>query len=339
MCEGRPVKSQEKMKVLFVSSGNGNEGISPLIKNQGESLINSGVLLDYFAINGKGLKSYLKGILRLRRYLLNNVYNILHAHYGLSAIVALIARRNEKLVVSFMGDDILGSRNIDGKIARFSKLISLININLAKHFYTAVVVKSEEMHKRIGKKTKSCIIPNGVDLSVFKPGDKISARNVVGWDQSLKHVIFISDPDRLEKNYALAGVSIEKLNDPLVDFHVVKEIPNNQLQYYYNAADCLVLSSLHEGSPNVIKEAMACNCPIVCTSVGDVAWVLGNTEGCFQSDFDPVDFTGKIRLALRYAEDKGRTNGRERIIKLGLDSESVAKRIVEIYHQILRNEN
>jgi glycosyltransferase involved in cell wall biosynthesis len=90
-----------------------------------------------------------------------------------------------------------------------------------------------------------------------------------------------------------------------------------------------------EGSPNVIKEAMACNCPIVATDVGDIRWVLGETEGCYISSFDTKEFADKIRLALKYSETVGRTNGMKRIQELGLDSETIAKRIIDIYKKAL----
>jgi glycosyltransferase involved in cell wall biosynthesis len=102
-----------------------------------------------------------------------------------------------------------------------------------------------------------------------------------------------------------------------------------------NASDVLILSSLHEGSPNVIKEAMACNCPIVTTNVGDVKWVLDNTDGCYISSFDPKEYVEKIKLALEFSEKNGRTKGRDRIIELGLDSVTIAKKIINVYQKVL----
>ena len=320
------------MKVLFVSSGNSNEGISPIIKNQGNSLISLGISLDYFTVTGKGLKNYIKGIFILKNYLLKNRYDIIHAHYGLSAIVALIARRKEKIVVSFMGDDLLGSRNSVGKITFFSKLLSLVNKNLSKHNYDAIIVKSEEMLCQFVKSSKFFLIPNGVNLTEFLPVNRELAYEKTCWDSGRKHVVFISDPKREEKNYSLASASVVELDDPTIELHIVNNIPNSQLVFLYSAADCIILTSFHEGSPNVIKEAMACNCPIVSTDVGDVKWLLDGIEGCYITSNDQNDVADKIRKALDF---KGKTRGREKLISLGLDSEHIAKRIIKVYEEVI----
>jgi teichuronic acid biosynthesis glycosyltransferase TuaC len=121
--------------------------------------------------------------------------------------------------------------------------------------------------------------------------------------------------------------------------HVINCVSIDELKYFYSAADLLLLTSFHEGSPNVIKEAMACNCPIVSTNVGDVPEVIGKTEGCFLASFDPIDVAEKMRFALEFAQTKGRTNGRQRIIELGLDSETVSAKIIEVYNKVLNIEN
>ena len=96
----------------------------------------------------------------------------------------------------------------------------------------------------------------------------------------------------------------------------------------------MVLTSFHEGSPNVIKEAMACNCPIVATNVGDVEFIIGDTKGCYISDFDANDVAEKIKLALEFGK---KTEGRNRIIEFGLDSRSVARKIIRVYKQVLKS--
>ena len=93
------------MKILFVSSGNSQNGISPIIKNQGESIVKAGIELEYFLIKGKGIKGYFKSIFTLRKHLKNNTYDIVHVHYSLSAIVASLAGA-KPLIVSLMGSDV-----------------------------------------------------------------------------------------------------------------------------------------------------------------------------------------------------------------------------------------
>ena len=102
-----------------------------------------------------------------------------------------------------------------------------------------------------------------------------------------------------------------------------------------NASDCVLLTSFSEGSPQFIKEAMACNCPIVTTNIGDVNWVLGNTDGCYLTSFKPEDVAEKIILAIEFRETHGHTRGRERIIELGLDSETIAGKIISVYNEVL----
>ncbi|KKQ79249.1 MAG: Glycosyl transferase group 1, partial [Candidatus Daviesbacteria bacterium GW2011_GWA1_38_7] len=115
------------MNILFISSGNALNGISPLVENQGKSLIEFGHQVDFFTIQGKGLKGYLKAILNLRKYLKSKKYQLIHAHYGLSGIIALLSNRGFPMVVSFMGDDLLGSNRDDGTITKLSKWMVKLN--------------------------------------------------------------------------------------------------------------------------------------------------------------------------------------------------------------------
>jgi glycosyltransferase involved in cell wall biosynthesis len=112
-------------------------------------------------------------------------------------------------------------------------------------------------------------------------------------------------------------------------------VAHNDVPKYLNEADVLVFPSYMEGSPNVIKEAMACNCPIVSTDVGDVSWVFGKTKGCYLASFDPADFAEKLKEAISFAQTKGRTKGRQRIVNLSLDMATVAKRLKSIYNKCI----
>jgi glycosyltransferase involved in cell wall biosynthesis len=326
------------MRVLFICSGTSKDGIGSIVLNQGESLRAQESDIDYFTISGKGFLSYFKHLFKLKSHLLKNSYHIIHAHYGLCGIIAAIARkRKTKLIISYMGADLLGGRKKNGEMVFSENLLVGVNQYFAKHA-DYVIVKSKEMFNKVHQINKS-VIPNGVDLNKFNNCDKYFALKKVVWDPKFKHILFMSDKNRKDKNYKLLEAAMKHLKIANLHLHSIENVPHDKVQYFFNAADVCILTSYSEGSPNVIKEAMACNCPTVSTDVGDVREVFGNTEGYYISSFDPADVAEKIQLALEFAQAKGRTNGRERIIELGLDSETIAGKIISVYNAVLKIEN
>lgn len=307
------------MKVLFVSSGNSPDGISPIVRSQGESLKRNGIDLDYFTIVGKGTKGYLKNILRLRKFLGSKNYDLIHAHYSLSSIVASLSCKLP-MVVSLMGSDT--------HMSFFWK--SIIKV-FYRFRWKLTIVKSGRMKKNISL-DNAVVIPNGVDFELFKPIEKNIAKMKVGFNDKRRHIIFVANPERPEKNYPLAKKAIELINNDSVELNAVSNVDQNIIPYYMNATDILLLTSLWEGSPNVIKEAMACNCPIVSTDVGDLKEVLGNTEGCYITSYDPKDVADKIKKALDFGQ---KTDGREKIKHL--DEKIIAEKIIQLYTEILND--
>jgi teichuronic acid biosynthesis glycosyltransferase TuaC len=311
------------MKVLFVSSGNSQFGISPIVKRQGDSLLSYGIDVHYFRIVGKGLIGYLSNLKALKSLIRKINPEIVHAHYSLSAFLTTLARPNH-LVVSLMGSDV--------KSTGISKLIIKI---FSKYSWDHTIVKSIDMKKTLGLRNPS-VIPNGIDINAFFSLSKTECRIILDWCQSAKHVLFAASPSRPVKNFDLAKKSFNllKLTTEDLILHTLENVPPKEVPIWLNAADLILLTSLWEGSPNIIKEAMTCNCPIVATDVGDVSLLFGKEPGHYLTSFDPEDVAKKLKMALDFSEYAGRTNGRERIMNLKLDSDSIAHRIIEVYSHV-----
>ena len=154
----------------------------------------------------------------------------------------------------------------------------------------------------------------------------------MGFDEGRKYIIFVSNPARGEKNYSLAQEAVKLLDDSDVELVPVYDRTHDEVVEYMCAADALIMTSLSEGSPNVIKEAMACNCPLVVTDVGDVRWVTEGVEGTYVADtYQPEEMASLLNEALQFGK---RTTGRERILRLGLSTEAVARRILAVYDSV-----
>lgn len=309
------------MKVLFISSTTKKGIPSPLIVNQAESIKSEGVDVDFFSIKEKGIKGYIKSIFKLRKFVKKRSYDIYHAHYGLSAIVATFAGL-KPLVVSLMGSDVKeGGWQL--------KLIKLMK----KYYWKATIAKSNELANIVGS-NKVSIIPNGVNIELFHPIDQNKAKKALNLPDNKKHMFFAANPTRPEKNFQLAKNAFTKLGREDWDLIVMENIPHEKVPLYMNASDIVLLSSLWEGSPNVIKEALACNKVIVATKVGDIEWLFKNVNGVFLSELDLSSYTNQLQNACDYLNNSGTSSGRERIIELGLAHNIVAQKIISIYKDI-----
>jgi teichuronic acid biosynthesis glycosyltransferase TuaC len=311
------------MKVLFVRSG--NSGIDPISTRQGESLRKAGVEILYYDVTGKGLAGYLKNLPSLRRYVKETGTELIHAHYSLSGFIAALSCSRRKVVTSLMGSDVLESNFFMLSVTRF----------FSRYLWDLTIVKTTGIKERLGVRN-AVVIPNGIDLELFVPKDKVQSQMLLGWASDKKHVLFCSDPRRIEKNYSLAQKALAKVSENISgkspEIHFLSGVSPEEVVNYYNAADLLLVTSTHEGSSNTIKEAMACNCPVVTTDTGDARQVIADTEGCFVTSFDPDDVASAIIRALNYGR---RTDGRAKVKHLS--SESIARQISGLYGGLLKN--
>ena len=309
------------MKVLFVCSGNSKNGVSTIVEKQAESLIKVGCNVDILPIKERGIFGYIKYIPIIRKKAKNGAYDLIHAHFVLSAFAVTMSLSRIPIIVSLMGSDVFLHKKIK-PIIKF----------LCYFIWDAVIVKSEEMQSYL-KYKNAVVLPNGVDLSLFKPIKKEFAVKEIGFKNDKKNIIFFADPLRKEKNFKLAKHAYDLLNDKNIILQVIYNKNISDIPFYLNAADVLLLTSLHEGSPNVIKEAMACNLPIVSVDVGDVKTIISDIEGCYISKNNPIDLCENLKKALQTR----RTEGRKRIIELGLDSKEIAHKLNHIYIRVVSN--
>jgi teichuronic acid biosynthesis glycosyltransferase TuaC len=322
------------MKVLFLYRGKNASGDNRVVVTQGKSLEARGADIEYFALTGRGPGAYLRSLSAIRKQLRSGGADLIHAHYGFSGIAGLLTAGGRSLIVSFMGSDLLGSHTPDGKIKILSRLMIFLHRFLARYFYSLVIVKSAEMQGKLSKNTRLAVIPNGVDFGVFKPVERALARRQLNLDQDECIVLFPADPDNPEKNFALASAAVERLRAKGFRLLDINNAGREEMNLLYNAADLLLITSFHEGSPNIVKEAMASCCPVVSTAVGDIAWLFGDQAGHYLSGFDAEETADKIEEAARFRKEFAFTEGRSRIAELGLDAERIAGIIMGHYSRL-----
>ena len=308
-------------------------GYGSFVQTQMESLRSLGVEFDTLFIDGRSSRwNYLRGIGQMRAMLRQKRYDLVHAHFGLSGWVAR-CQLGVPVVVSFMGDDVLGRPRRDGSITPYGRFLQASSYLLAR-MVTASIVKSAEMKSRL-RLASAEVIPNGVDFSAFRPIDRNEARRELGLDPQKKYVLFPYDPAEQRKRYDLiqAAVAQAQASDPAIEILHVRGAPRRQMPLYMNAADVLVLASIFEGSPNAVKEAMAVNLPVVAVDVGDVRELIGQTDGCYVVPREAQPMAEKI---VEVCREPRRTRGREAIARLSI--EKVAERVVAVYARVTSGE-
>lgn len=313
------------MKVLFVSSGMKGE-VNSIIKNQGESLRRAGVDLDFYMVSSRGIIGYLHNIKPLRNKIRKGGYDVVHAHYAFTAYLVSLATIGLRtpLVVSLMGSDIWRHKWYPFIVRTFAAIKP----------WNIVIVKSAEMRTRVGI-SRAIVVPNGVDMDKFRPKHKNECQKLLSWDLRKVHILMPANPQDPRKNGPLAMESIKLLNESGkydIEFHGMVGVPNEQTPIWYNSADVVVLPSLYEGSANAVKEAMACNRPLVTTDMGDCRERIEGVEGCYvATTYEIKEFAALIRMAMEFGKQ---TNGRERLLADGIADWQIAARLIAIYKQV-----
>jgi len=258
-------------------------------------------------------------------------FDVVNGHYGLWCLVARL-QWTTPVVASYLGDDVLGTIITRGEYSSKGNFVAFISHKLC-YFVDAVTVKSKQMKQRLGgPQEKVFVIPDGVNFAQFYPMPRSEVRATLGWDQDRYYVLFANNPEIPVKNFAMAQAAVDILRAKGIDVELVVAtgLSHDTVMQYTNASNALILPSWAEGSPNVVREAMACNVPVVATNVGDVTDVIGHTEGCSICAHDPKELAVGLQRAL---EHTGSTTGRQDTQHLA--SIVIAQQVIELYEQIL----
>ena len=313
------------MKILLVHSGNAVGGDSSkytFVREQGEELRKLGCEIAYYAVVGKGMRGYLRNVKPLRKKIQEFQPDIVHAHYGLCGMVAVLAAKKKvPVVVTCHNGETLTK-------------YGYINASLAIHRADYTICVAQHIYDKLYLKPKPYMIqPCGIDLKDLPLVDKAIAQKEMNLSPDKINILFGGSFSNARKNAPLANAAIALLKRDDVNLIEMKGFNRQQVAMLLNGCDVLLLPTKSEGSPQVLKEAMACNCPIVATDVADIAYLLQGVTNSYVTSFDPADVAEKIQRVIDSGE---RTNGRERINELKLDNPLVCVTILGIYKEVLK---
>ena len=307
------------MRVLVVASFNKGR-FAPFIIEQAEALKEQGCEIEFFGLQGKGLRGYLNNVPQLKQKIREFRPDVIHAHYGLSGLFANL-QREIPVVTTYHGSDIN-----DKSALPFSKMaIRLSGWNI---FVSRKIIEIAKPKKNYS------LLPCGIDLHELQQMNKSEARQRMNLEANKRYVLFSGAFDNEVKNAPLARKAMEELCDPSVVLLELKGYSREEVTLLMCAVDALLMTSFTEGSPQVIKEALACGCPIVSVDVGDVKERIEGVEGCYVAETrHATELASLLQNAMGF---EGKTKGRERVISDELDNRLVAQQLVKIFRSVCR---
>jgi glycosyltransferase involved in cell wall biosynthesis len=287
--------------------------------------------VEVFAFRGKkNPVRYLHALIRLRKEIRKG-YDVLHAHHGQAGLLAVLSGHG-KVVVTFHGSDVHGMRNRKGRTTIAGFILRSISRYVASRAGCAIVVAGNMKAKLPARKYYT--IPCGVNTTIFKPYPMSESRRILGLPQDVLLVLFVSDPKRIEKRFWLAQEAVKLVSQRIhCELIVADGIPSDMMPRYLSACDVLLLTSLSEGSPTIVKEAIVCNLPVVSVDVGDVSDRIAKIDGCRLCTSDePADIATELEKVLR---SRSRIDGRQFVDKL--DERALSLKVLKVYHLLLRD--
>jgi teichuronic acid biosynthesis glycosyltransferase TuaC len=309
------------------------------VEQQVRSLRQLGVEVEVTHVDRRALgpRAYLRLGPRLRQAVETVQPALVHVSYGgVMADLATRAVRDRPVIVHYRGSDLLGSQT-EALLRRLTIQLGVVASRRAAVRAAGVIVVSENLRAALPTRVANAevwVVPSGIDLNRFAPLDQDQSRTLLGWPSGRKHILFPASPSRPEKRYQLAQSAVAELRAKGwdVDLHHLDGVAHAEVPTWINASDVVLLTSAHEGSPNAVKEALACNVPVVAVDVGDVRQRLVSVQGCYVAAPRVDDLADKLGLVLSSGR---RVDARHTLAELSL--ERTAERLLEIYRTVLQS--
>jgi len=292
------------------------------VKEQIDSLKNLNIESEVFFINGreKGKKEYFSSIKRLRKRIKNNDYDILHCHHVFSAILLLLVFKcyKAKKIISYQNPP-----KKEGGILLFF---------IIRFFFNAVILKNTKL-----KSNKIFYLPNGVNLDFFKPHSCKESINLLKLDKEKKYILFMDSYDkrkqkRVDRFDEVIEILLKNGNPYNIEPLKLTNVDRKLIPLYLSASSVHIITSDFEGSPNSVKESMACNTPVVSTPVGNIYDLIGDVDGCYiAKSFDSIELAKLVIKSLNNED----SNFRQILIDKKYDIKSVSKNLKNIYKSII----
>ena len=310
------------MNLLFVSRSNTGTP-HPFVQEQADNLISLFNLhINHFLIARGGLIGYMKALLQLKQYLKHHETDIIHVHYGLWAPIVLVYKAiflaNYKVIITFHGSDI--NKPLERQISVFSSRLAAHNI-----------LVSAKMCGYI-KKNYS-VIPCGVDVGI-RSGLREITRKHNNWNEDDFVILFSSNFNREVKDPAFAFKVVEefcKETTRPVRFIELKGYSREQLTGLMQAADVMILCSISEGSPQVVKESILNTLPIIANDVGDIRAICSGVDHCFIVRKEVEEYVKYLKLL---SCSRARIGNNAPVID-NYNNTTIATRIYSVYNKVV----
>jgi len=307
------------------------------IKKEIEELKKIGLKVECLFVNGKESKLNYLNIFRIMTALKDN-YDIINVHHSLLLPHTLFLRKILNLDIPVVFTLHEGELGYLGKAMNIQSYIfhSKLWRKPLFQYVDLIIAKNIDIFEKMQVNVKCVEIPTSADTEMFQPITKEIARKHLGIPDKEFILFFPADKYRPEKNYSFIEHLIPKIKDNIQKNVTLLNgpIPYEKMVWFYNAADIIIFPSFYECSPVVIKEAMACNRPIVASNVGDIKRVIGNILGCYVIDgWNEEEYITHILRAAQIVS----TDGRKRIFEQGYDWIQTGKKIYDTFMTVINN--